>query len=181
MESYDEYFDEVDSDLLQEVADIEATHTLSAARAQSQPAWTHPPVARRQSHSDAIATDDSDEFGSLTLDDQDLQIISKLENDARTPKSASSSRYNDSSVSNGSVGLPRKTKQWNRIAIDEPERRKTQDAKGKGKDSPSFGHGLAEQKQPKAFGPFSIRCVILLAISKYPVKVLTGNSLDRYV
>lgn len=87
--SSDEYFDELDSAFLQEVEAIEATHT-QATRVPPPPAPVRPPAAKsrppgaqkKPPTKDVIEIDDSDDFGSFAIDDQDLEIIDKLTDDA---------------------------------------------------------------------------------------------------
>ncbi|KAI0085640.1 hypothetical protein BDY19DRAFT_964916 [Irpex rosettiformis] len=81
----DEYFDDLDSAFLQEVDAIEAIHTqLKPTRTQTPTRLpqTRPSPAKRPIRSDVIEIDDSDDFGSFFIDEQDLEIIDKLTNEA---------------------------------------------------------------------------------------------------
>ncbi len=82
--SSDEYFDELDSAFLQEVDAIEATHTQAPpAPVRPLAAKSRPPVAQKKPPTkDVIEIGDSDDFGSFAIDDQDLEIIDKLTDDA---------------------------------------------------------------------------------------------------
>ena len=80
----DDYFDDLDSAFLQEVDALEAKQANAQLkpRTPTRPAQPRPPSAKRPPRSDIIEIDDSDDFGSFAIDEEDLRRIDKITNDA---------------------------------------------------------------------------------------------------
>lgn len=83
--SSDEYFDELDSTFLEQVNAIEAAHVPpQRSPAVRRAAPPRPPQPRRASpakasvYSAVIEVNDSDDFDSFTIDDEGLEIIDRL-------------------------------------------------------------------------------------------------------